>query len=159
MHSFFFCELQLITVVLLIHNSYTSWSTWFISLKLCVGYFTFDSFSFLLNFIFLFNKKHELWLKNAIILFKMKIIDKPQTVSLQDLWYLCYNKNLENSIISAWVGAHQKLTRSWTFKTLKIEDLSMSLFLNRSSIEINLTFLHWINYLFLFSSYLFLSLN
>ena len=132
MHSFFFCELQLITVVLLIHNSYTSWSTWFISLKLCVGYFTFDSFSFLLNFIFLFNKKHELWLKNAIILFKMKIIDKPQTVSLQDLWYLCYNKNLENSMISAWVGAHQKLTRSWTFKTLKIEDLSMSLFLNRS---------------------------
>ena len=132
MLSFFFCELQLITVVLLIHNSYTSWSTWFISLKLCVGYFTFDSFSFLLNFIFLFNKKHELWLKNAIILFKMKIIDKPQTVSLQDLWYLCYNKNLENSMISAWVGAQQKMTRSWIFKTLKIEDLSMSLFLNRS---------------------------
>ena len=132
MHSFFFCELQLITVVLLIHNFYTSWSTWFISLKLCVGYFTFDSVSFLLNFIFLFNKKHELWLKNAIILFKMKIIDKPQTVSIQDLWYLCYNKNLENSMTSAWVGAHQKLTRSWTFKTLKIEDLSMSLFLNSS---------------------------
>ena len=132
MHSFFFCELQLITVVLLIHNSYTSWSTWFISLKLCVGYFTFDSVSFLLNFIFLFNKKHELWLKNAIILFKMKIIDKPQTVSIQDLWYLCYNKNLENSMPSAWEKKKKKLTRSWTFKTLKIEDLSMSLFLNSS---------------------------
>ena len=58
---FFFHELQLITVLLLICNSYTSWSTWFISLKLCVGFSIFDSVSFLLKFIFLFNKKHGLF--------------------------------------------------------------------------------------------------
>ena len=61
MHSFFFRELQLITVFLLIRDSYTSWTTWFISLKLCVGISIFDYISFLLNFIFLFNKKHGLF--------------------------------------------------------------------------------------------------
>ena len=60
MHSFFFRELQLIIVLLLIRNSYTSWSTCFISLKPYVGFFIFDSVSFLLNFIFLSNKKHRL---------------------------------------------------------------------------------------------------
>ena len=49
----FFRGLQLITVLLLIRNSYTS----FISLKLCVGFSIFDSVLFLLNFILLFNKK------------------------------------------------------------------------------------------------------
>ena len=45
-------------ILLLIHNSYTSWSTRFITitLKLCVGFTIFVSVSFLLNFIFLFNK-------------------------------------------------------------------------------------------------------
>ena len=45
----------------LIRNSYTSWSTWFISLKMYLEFFIFDSVSFLLNFIFLFNKKHRLF--------------------------------------------------------------------------------------------------
>ena len=57
MHSFFFCELQLITVSLIICNSYTSWSTWFIYVKLCEGFSISDPVLFLLNFIFLFNKK------------------------------------------------------------------------------------------------------
>ena len=35
---FFFRELQLVTVLLLIRNSYMSWSTRFISLKVCVGF-------------------------------------------------------------------------------------------------------------------------
>ena len=52
MHSFFFRELQLITVLLLICNSYISWTTKFISLTLCVGFSILDSVSFLLNFIF-----------------------------------------------------------------------------------------------------------
>ena len=39
-----------ITVLLLIFKSYTSWSTYFIYLKLCVEFFDFDSVSFLLNF-------------------------------------------------------------------------------------------------------------
>ena len=53
--TFFFRELQLITVLLLICDSYMSWSTRFVSLKLCVGFSIFDSVSFLLKFIILFN--------------------------------------------------------------------------------------------------------
>ena len=60
MPSFFFRELQLITVLLLILNPYKTWSTRFISLKLCVGFSIFDSVSFWLEFEFLFNKKHGL---------------------------------------------------------------------------------------------------
>ena len=41
--SFFFHKLQLFTVLLLIPNSYTSWSTRFISLKLSVGFSIFGS--------------------------------------------------------------------------------------------------------------------
>ena len=55
MHSFLFCELQLITVLLLICNSYMSWNTRFVSLKLCVWFSIFHSVSFLLKIIFLFN--------------------------------------------------------------------------------------------------------
>ena len=40
---FFFCELQLITVLLLICDSYMSWSTRFVSLKLCVEFSIYDS--------------------------------------------------------------------------------------------------------------------
>ena len=61
MHSVSFRELQLIIVLLLICDSYMSWSTRFISLKLCVGFSIFDSVSFLLKFIFLFNKMHGLF--------------------------------------------------------------------------------------------------
>ena len=60
MPSFFFRKLQFITDLLLICDSYMSWSTRFVSLKLCVGFSIFDSVSFLLKFIFLFNKMHGL---------------------------------------------------------------------------------------------------
>ena len=50
MHSFFFRKLQLITVLLLIRDSYMSWSTRFDSLKKRVGFFIFDSVLFLLKF-------------------------------------------------------------------------------------------------------------
>ena len=50
MQSFFFRELQLITVLLLIRDSYMSWSTSFDSLKVCVGVPIFDFLSFLLIF-------------------------------------------------------------------------------------------------------------
>ena len=43
MHSFFFHELQLIAVSLLIRYCYMSWSTRFIPLKLCVVFSIFDS--------------------------------------------------------------------------------------------------------------------
>ena len=58
---FLFRELQLITVLLLICDSYMSWSTRFVSLKLCMRFSIFDSVSFLLKFIFLFNKMHRLF--------------------------------------------------------------------------------------------------
>ena len=52
MPSVSFRELQLMTILLLIHNS---------SLKLSVGFSIFDSLSILLKFIFLFNKKNGLF--------------------------------------------------------------------------------------------------
>ena len=61
MPAFFFRELQLITFLLLIYDSYMSLSTRFVSLKVCVGFSLFDFVSFLLKFIFLFNKMHELF--------------------------------------------------------------------------------------------------
>ena len=45
------------SVLFLICNSDMSWSTRFVSLKLWVGFFIFDSVLFLLKFIFLFDKK------------------------------------------------------------------------------------------------------
>ena len=56
-------------------DSYMSWSTRFVSLKRCVGFSIFDFISFLLKFIFLFNKIREL-----ITPFKIKIIEKPHIV-------------------------------------------------------------------------------
>ena len=61
MPSFFLRELQLITDLLLIRDSYMSWSTRLISLKEYVGFSISDSASFLLKFIFLFKKKHGLF--------------------------------------------------------------------------------------------------
>ena len=53
---FTFCEFQLITALFLICDFYKSWSTRFVSLKLCVGFPIFNSVSFLKKFIFLFKK-------------------------------------------------------------------------------------------------------
>ena len=54
--SFFFRELQLIRVLLLICDFYMGWSARFISLKLCVRFSIFVSVSLLLKFILFFNK-------------------------------------------------------------------------------------------------------
>ena len=59
MHYFFFRELQIITVFLLIRSFYTNWNTWLIFLKLWVGFSIFVFVSFLLNFIFLFTKSMD----------------------------------------------------------------------------------------------------
>ena len=60
MSYFSFCELQLITVLVLICDSYMTWSTRCVS---CVGFSIFYSISFLLKYIFLFNKMFGLlWL-------------------------------------------------------------------------------------------------
>ena len=47
----FFRKLQRITVLLLISNSYMSWSARFVTLKLCAGFSITDSVPFLLKFI------------------------------------------------------------------------------------------------------------
>ena len=59
--SFFFCELQLITVLFLICDSYTRLSVKFASLKACLRFSIFDSVLFSLKFIFLFNKNLRLF--------------------------------------------------------------------------------------------------
>ena len=93
MPFFFFRELQLITVLLLICDSYMSWSTRFVSLKLYVGISIFESISFLLKFVFLFNKMHGLFdFKPSKLLLKTKVIEKPHTVWLSDLWILSSRK-------------------------------------------------------------------
>ena len=56
---FFFRKLELIIVLLLIHNSYTSLSTRFISLNLCVGFSIFESVSFLLYLYFCSTKSTD----------------------------------------------------------------------------------------------------
>ena len=72
MSSFFFPELQLITVLLLIRDSYTSLNTKLFSLKQCVGTSIFDFVSFLLKFIFLLNKMHGLFDIKTLFLSKLK---------------------------------------------------------------------------------------
>ena len=62
MPCFFYRELQLITVLLLICDYYMSRSTSrFVSLELCVGFSVFDSVLFLPKFILLFSKMHGLF--------------------------------------------------------------------------------------------------
>ena len=114
MHSFFFCGLQLITVLLLIRNSYTNWSTMFVSLKLCVGFSISYPVSSLLKFIFLSRKSTDLLTLKPHYTFQNKI-EKLRTVWFPDIWFLSCNKKFENSMISAWVGAPQKLTLRRTF--------------------------------------------
>ena len=61
MPYFFFRELQIITVLLLICDSYMNWSARFVFPNLCVGFSFFDSILFLLKFMFLFIKMHGLF--------------------------------------------------------------------------------------------------
>ena len=106
---FFYRELQLIAVLLLIWDCYMSWSTRFISVKLCVGFSIFDSVSISLKFILLFNKIRGLFdFKTSQFFSKTKIIQKPHTVLLLDLWFLRWNIKFWNSMISMWVAAPQK---------------------------------------------------
>ena len=46
---------------IVICDSYMSRSTRFAALKMCVGFYILDSVSFLLKFVFLFNKMHRLF--------------------------------------------------------------------------------------------------
>ena len=119
MPSFFFNNLQLIMVLLLIFASYTSWSTRFVSKAVC-GLFHFR-FHFILISLYFCSAKcmDSLTLKRnsfKTIPFKIKIKEKPHTVLLRDLWFLSCNKKFWNSVTATWVGAPQKLTRWQIFK-------------------------------------------
>ena len=61
MHPFFSWELQVITVLYLIWDSYMSWSRILVSPKVHGEFSIFNSISFLLKFTFLFNKQHRLF--------------------------------------------------------------------------------------------------
>ena len=62
MYSFLFCEFQLITVLLLIYDFlYEPKHKFLLSKTVCVGFFIFDSTSFLSKFIILFNKMYGLF--------------------------------------------------------------------------------------------------
>ena len=93
MHPFFFYELQLIAVSLLIRYCYMSWSTRFILLKLRVVFYIFDS-AFITVYIFVQQKALILWLYNVLISFKLKIIEKSHTILLLDRSFLSCNNNL-----------------------------------------------------------------
>ena len=104
MHYFFFRELQLITVFLLIRSFYTNWNTWLIFLKLCVGFSIFVFVSFLLNFIFLFTKSMDsltLKLHNS---FQNKNNRKARHSLLPDLWFLSSQQGVlkVNDIRMSW---------------------------------------------------------
>ena len=61
MPQFFYRKLQLVIVLLLIHDSYMSWVARFVYSKLSMGFSIFDSVLFLLKFIFFFNKRYGLF--------------------------------------------------------------------------------------------------
>ena len=67
---------------------------------------------FIKVYIFVQQKTWPLWLQNVIINFKIEMIEK--LLWFLSLWFLSFNKTFESSIISAWVGAPQKLTWRWS---------------------------------------------
>ena len=109
--------LQLTTVLLLICDFYMSWSTSFVSIKLCVRFSIFDSVSFLLKFIILFNVTNP---------FKIKMIERSPTVFVPDLWFLNYKtRSFKIQWYLRWVGALPILTW-WKNFTQKIQVLTTS---------------------------------
>ena len=131
MQSCFFCELQLITDLLLIYWSYTSWSKRFISLKLCVRFSIFDfPFSFLVKFIFCPTKSIDSMTLKRHNSLQNKNNEKV-TLSFTPtplIFKLQQNVLKFNDIWLSW--SSPKLTWRQTFWTYKIEVLTTSLFLN-----------------------------
>ena len=80
------------------------------SKRVCgIFYFKFH-FIFIKAYIFVREKTGSLTLKRCNS-FKIENNRKAtHTHFLLDLWFLTFNKKFENSVISAWVGAPQKLT-------------------------------------------------
>ena len=78
-----------------------SWSTRVVFLKASELFSTFESVFFLKVWFFVQQKAWILWLWSVIILFKVKIKEKSDTLLLPDFRFL--------SCDSLWIGARQKL--------------------------------------------------
>ena len=154
-NALLFHDFQLIIVLLLICDACTSWITRFISLKLCEMFDLWFCLIFMKVYIFVQQKVLTLWLYNIIIPFKIKVIEKPLTVLLLDLWFLSCKKKFEKSVISEWVGALKILTWRRTFKLRKSKFWLLHFF-SIVIVSKHLTFLYWIIYLFLLITYLFI---
>ena len=143
---FFFCELQLIIVLLLVRDSYTSWNTRFMGN--CVG---FSILVFIKVYISvqpktLTLKRHNSFQKKYNINTTRSFTPKLLVFKLQhEVW---------NSLISAWVGAPQKRPGDEIFKLGKPKFWVCHLF-SIVTFKKYLTFPYLITYLFLLLTYFF----
>ena len=116
MDSFFFRELQLIAVLLLIRDSYMSWTIWFIPLKVSVGFSIFDSVSFLSNVLvkFLFSidsltlKRHNSFQNKHNKKASHNFAPRPLILSC--------NKKFQNSMVSTLLELSKNWPRDKFFK-------------------------------------------
>ena len=127
---FFFRELQLISVLLLICDSYMSWSTSLVSLKLWVGFSIFDSVSFLLKFIFLSTKCMDSLTLKRHYSFQNYNNKKSTHSLLPDVWFLSCNKKFWNSVVlkfSFWISPKTDLVTNFLkLKSRSFENVSFS---------------------------------
>ena len=87
-----------------------------LSKTVCEIFHVWFRFAFIKAYIFVHQNTWAL----VIVPFKIKIIEKPHTALLTDLWFLNCNKKFSNSLLSAWVvGASQKWTCWQIFKIKK----------------------------------------
>ena len=169
----FFCELQFVKVLVLICDSYTSWSTSFVSQNLCVKFSIFDSVSFLLKFIFLFNKIHGLFdFKTSSFFSKLNNRKATHSFASSALTFLLQQEVLKlNDICLSWSSPKTNLVKKFlkpenqscetvsveTFKLLFDIPLLNSLFISFLNLFISLTelktllnnlFIYFLTYLF-----------
>ena len=102
------------------HHSFNLWFLYELKHKVCfsktVWYFPVPiPFRFYLSLYFCSTKWMDFLTLNIIIPFKIKIIENSRTVLLPHLWFLSCIKKFYNSMIPAWVGALQKLTKRQIF--------------------------------------------
>ena len=101
----FFHELQLITVLLLILDSYMSWSTSLVSLKVYVNFPLSILPRFYWKLYFCWRKYMASLTLNRHFLLQIKIMEKLRRVLLSELWFLSCNTKFWNLMMAAWVKA------------------------------------------------------
>ena len=130
MHSFLLQELQLITVLLLICNSFMSWSAWFIFPKLSVGFSIFDSVPFL--YFCSTKSTYSLTLKRHIS------FQNHNKWKATELWFLSCNK-FENPMTSALSCSSPKIGVETNLLNLENRSFKMkSHFLSIATFKVNI---------------------